>query len=79
MLFQRERGGMWGTRGGFWASRVYATRPGLSARENVYVVGAVMNVLPDDTMSQQQSATRLLTTMIYGVYRRPHERESDIL
>jgi hypothetical protein len=47
--------------------------------ENVYVVGAVMNVLPDDTMSQQQSATRLLTTMIYGVYRRPHERESDIL
>ena len=28
MLFQRARGGMWGTRGGFWASRVYATRPG---------------------------------------------------
>jgi hypothetical protein len=28
MLFQRARGGIWGTRGGFWASRVYATRPG---------------------------------------------------
>jgi hypothetical protein len=28
MLFQRARGGIWARRGGFWASRVYATRPG---------------------------------------------------
>lgn len=28
MHFQRARAGMWATRGGFWATRVYATRPG---------------------------------------------------